>query len=195
MANDLARTIDRSRSIFTNLLRQLPPVDRDRHLTKHADDIQSSIDDVLADLDGAPPVSLRSRARGRPPGVSNTPMPQVPANDAGVATEPHVHDAACEHLHEAVAKAEGATVPSAVRAVLASETIGLPPKQVIAGVKLLRPETDDESVHGALHQMWRRGELAREGVHKNYRYRLVPLTSLGSGVVHMEGRGPGGETH
>ena len=65
-----------------------------------------------------------------------------------------MHDATCGHLREAVAKAEGATVPGAVRAVLASEVAGLLPRQVIEGVKLLRPETDDESVHGALHALF-----------------------------------------
>jgi len=64
MANDLARTIDRNRSIFTNLLRQLPTTDREAHLARLADFYQERIDDVLANLDGAPP-SVRTRARGR----------------------------------------------------------------------------------------------------------------------------------
>ena len=192
MANDLARTIDRNRSIFTNLLKQLPSTDRDLHLTKLADAYQERIDDVLAILDGAPPSGRASRPR-----ISRVPEAPVPGPVSPASGE-HVHTPTCEHVQAAVVeRADNATVPGAIRAVLATESTGLLPRQIIDGVRVLRPDTDEASVHGALFQMRKRGEVAREGFHKNYRYRLTggqgSLSSLGSGVVRVAN--DGGATH
>ena len=102
MANDLARTIERNRSIFTNLLKQLPSTDRDLHLPKLADAYQERIDDVLGQLDGAPPSVRTRRAR---PGIAAAPKLDTPVASAGPpesTSEPHIHDATCGHLREVV---------------------------------------------------------------------------------------------
>jgi len=196
MATDLIRNIDRSRAIFTNLLKHLSSTDRDLHLARLADAYQERIDDVLLAIDGAPPSGRQSRPRiSRVPEAPPAPAPVEPTPaDAPTA---HVHTPACDHVREAVASVD-ATVPGAIRAVLATETVGLLPRQIIEGVRVLRPETDETSVHGALFQMRKRGELAREGFHKNYRYRLTgqgALSGLGSGVVQMVANDAGGPTH
>jgi hypothetical protein len=210
MANDIARTLDRNRAILTNLLRQLPTADRDLHLTRLADFYQERIDDVLGALDNAPP-SVRPRGRppivrlAEPPAPTYVPTPPViaPAPVVALPIAPpvveHEHTPACEHVRAAVEHADSATVPGAIRAVLATENAGLLPRQIIEGVRILRPETPEESVHGALHQMRKRGELAREGFHRNFRYRLTgqgSLTSLGAGVLSVaNGNDAGGATH
>lgn len=212
MANDIARTLDRNRAIFTNLLRQLPTADREAHLTRIADFYQERIDDVLAILDGAPPVSARPKPPrpSKPVEIPPSPGPALVAPLAPVVplaivpsvVEPklaeHVHAPDCEHVRAAITSVD-ATVPGAIRAVLATENAGLLPRQIIEGVRVLRPETPEESVHGALHVMRKRGELAREGFHKNYRYRLTgegSLSSLGSGVLSVQSvNDAGGATH
>ena len=104
---------------------------------------------------------------------------------------------ACARIHEVVKAADNATVPSAVRAVLTSERDGLTTRAVVEGVKILRPETEPAEVSSALHAMRRRGEVAREGFHKNFKYRLVSsLTGLGSGIVAPHAAAnEGGSTH
>lgn len=204
MANDTARTIDRNRAIFTNLLRQLPTADREAHLTRIADFYQERIDDLLLAIDGAPP-SARSKPRpSRPVEMAPLPAPALTAPAASIpVVEPppveHVHAPDCEHVREAVERADSATVPAAIRAVLATENTGLLTRQIVEGVNVLRPGTDENQVSGALHVMRKRGELAREGFHKNYRYRLTgagSLTSLGAGVLSVaNGNDAGGARH
>lgn len=159
-------------------------------------------------LDGGPPVSVRPKAPrpSKPVEIPPTPGPSLVAPLAPVVPLPvvepkpaeHVHAPDCEHVKAAITSVD-ATVPGAIRAVLATENAGLLPRQIIEGVRVLRPETPEESVHGALHVMRKRGELAREGFHKNYRYRLTgegSLTSLGAGVLSVaNGNDAGGATH
>lgn len=209
MANDIARTIDRNRAIFTNLLRQLPSADREAYLSRLADFYQERVDDILAQLDGAP-VSVRPRQRPTPPvavrpaesvapvqAVAEVPAAPAPAPApiVEVAEPVHVHTPDCDHVQAAV-HSDGTTVPSVIRAVLATERAGLAPRQIKDGVRLLRPETDDQDVDRALWQMHKRKEIAREGVHKNYRYRLTgALTSLSAGVLSVANGNAGGATH
>ncbi len=173
MSNDTSKQVERSRAIFTNLLRALPPVEREKHLTKHAEDLQRSIDGVLLDIDAnPPPASGRPRSR-----------PMVPVQESLSIAERVPGD-----VHAAVERADSATVSGAIRAVLASEKGGLLTRQIVEGVNVLRPDTDATLVSGALHQMRKRGELAREGFHKNYRYRLTDsgsLSNLGSGAERV----------
>ncbi len=110
------------------------------------------------------PASLRGRPSMEPP-------------DTAQGDAPYVSDAS--------------TVPGAVRAVLTGEADGLSTRAIVAGVLLLRPSTSDASVHGALHQMRKRGELSRAGFHKNYKYVLV--TSADAATAANSGEG--GETH
>lgn len=179
MANDTATSVTRNRAIFDNLLRQLPPAERDRCLAQHADDLQRSVDAVLALLSGVP-TSVRARPRfaAAPPPV-NAPVPIESPPTSGpipvAPAEPHNHNGQCQHVQQAVASVEVGTVPAAVRAVLATESTGLLTRQIVEGVNVLRPGTDENQVSGALHVMRKRGELAREGFHKNYRYRLTNL--------------------
>jgi len=155
----MTKQIDRSRSILVNLLRQVAPDAREVHYTRLADAYQEVIDAVLAAIDAAPPVSMRlPKARVSKP----------------AETEAHVHSATCEHMHDAVAGAEAATVPGAIRCVLANERDGLSPRAVIAGVILLRPGTSDALVHGSLHQMKKRGEVVRIGANGKIGYALNP---------------------
>lgn len=191
---DIARTVERSRAVFTNLLKQLPATDRDLHLVRLGTFYQERIDDVLSAIDALPPpTSVRSSKRQR----ASRPAPEPSAGAlANPDSPPHVHDATCEHVHKAVERADSSTVPGAVRAVLATERGGLYPRQIIEGVRILRPDTDEPSVHGALHAMRKRGEIAREGFHKNYRYMLTPVSSLGTGIVRVaNGNDSGGATH
>jgi hypothetical protein len=78
-----------------------------------------------------------------------------------------------------------------LRAVLTGEADGLSTRAIVAGVLLLRPSTSDASVHGALHQMRKRGELSRAGFHKNYKYVLVTSSDAPS----ASSAGDGGEAH
>jgi len=175
MATDTAKSVERIRAIYAQLLKQLGPTEREKHLARHAEDIQSAIDRVLATLSGdSQPTSVR-QPRER---VSAPPVPP------GLASAPVERSAPCTRIHEAVEHADSATIPGAIRAVLATEHDGLSTRAVIEGVKILRPDVEAGSVHGALHHMRKRGEIAREGFHKNYKYRLTAsITGLGSGVV------------
>ena len=185
MANDIATSVARNRAIFDNLLRQLPPAERDRCLAQHADDLQRSIDGVLAVL-SATPISVRPRRAAlatlpvnAPPAPVEPPPTSGPIPVPVAPVEPHNHNGQCEHVQQAVERAADAgSVPSAIRAVLASERDGLLTRQIVEGVNVLRPQTDENQVSGALHSMRKRGEIAREGFHKNYRYRLVPNVAL-----------------
>lgn len=192
MANDAGTSVARNRAIFDNLLRQLPPAERDRCLGQHVDDLQRSIDGVLAVLSGAPP-SVRPRRAAAPLPV-NAPASDAPPTSGPIPVapaEPHNHNGQCQHVQRAVERAEVGTVPSAVRAVLATESTGLLTRQIVDGVNVLRPGTDESQVSGALHVMRKRGELAREGFHKNYRYRLVHLSPNAALMASVTA--PGGE--
>jgi hypothetical protein len=68
--------------------------------------------------------------------------------------------------------AEG-TVPGIIRSVLAQSRNGLLTREIISEVKAVRPNAVDGQISQALHFMRKRGELAREGFHKNYRYVLA----------------------
>lgn len=193
MANDIATSVARNRAIFDNLLRQLPPAERDRCLAQHADDMQRAVDGVLAVLSGGP-ISVRV-ARPRVVAASPVNVPSDAPPTSGpipvAPAEPHNHNGQCQHVQQAVASAEVGTVPSAVRAVLATEQQGLLTRQIVDGVNVLRPGTDESQVSGALHVMRKRGELAREGFHKNYRYRLVHLSPNAALMASVTA--PGGE--
>jgi len=176
---DHAKQIERSRSILTNLLRQVTPEARDTHLSRLADAYQGVIDGVLATIDTSPPVSVR--------------LPK--ARVAKLTDASHVHSATCEHVHEAVTGAEAATVPGAIRCVLASERDGLSPRAIIAGVILLRPGTSDALVHGSLHQMKKRGELIRIGANGKIGYALNPTFGNLTMDPAPAAASGGGETH
>lgn len=206
MANDTATNFARARAIFAQLLKQVSPAEREKQLARHVDDLQAAIDRLLVAIDVAagdgatvsqPPVSRRKRGRPRKTRTPVLPLAAVPA--APVVEHVHAHgaDAPCARIHEVVKAADNATVPSAVRAVLTSERDGLTTRAVVEGVKILRPETEPAEVSSALHAMRRRGEVAREGFHKNFKYRLVSsLTGLGSGIVAPHAAAnEGGSTH
>jgi hypothetical protein len=178
MISETASAVERSRTIFATLLLQLPPADREEHLKRHVADLQRRIDGVLEEIKARPPVSVRVRRKTEP-------MP--------LATIERCHDAACGHVHAAVEPTDRATIPGAIRVVLANEKLGLLTRQIAESVKLLRPELDattiEGQVYGALHSMRKRGEVAREGFHKNYRYRIVqPITA--SSAANGNGESP-----
>jgi len=157
---DITKQIERSRSILTNLLKHVQPEARETHLAKLASAYQETIDDVLTTIDTSPPVSLR--------------LPKKPSATALKRPEPHVHSPTCEHIQAAVSDASHASVPGAIRAVLASERDGLIVRSVVAGVALLRPGTSDALVHGSLHAMRKRGELIRRTANGQTFYLLNP---------------------
>ena len=68
--------------------------------------------------------------------------------------------------------AEG-TIPGMIRSILAQSRNGLLTREIISEVKAIRPSAADQNISQALHFMRKRGELAREGFHKNYRYVLA----------------------
>lgn len=184
------KQIDRSRSILANLLRQVTPDAREAHYARLADAYQEVIDAVLATIDAAPPVSMRlPKARASKP-------PTEPASNGA-----HVHSATCEHMQEATTGAESATVPGAIRCVLANERDGLSARAIIAGVLLLRPRTADASIYGALHQMKKRSELVRIGANGKLGYALnqtfdkLTLTIAESAPANGASVGTGGEAH
>ena len=179
----MTKQIDRSRSILANLLRQVAPDARETHYARLANAYQEVIDAVLAAIDAAPPVSMR--------------LPKARVSKLSADAEAHVHSATCEHMHDAVAGAEAATVPGAIRCVLANERDGLSPRAVIAGVILLRPGTSDALVHGSLHQMKKRGEVVRIGANGKIGYALNPTfdkLTLVDAQTAPNGAA-GGETH
>jgi hypothetical protein len=65
------------------------------------------------------------------------------------------------------------TIPGIIRSVLAQNRNGLVTREIIVEVKVIRPNTTDVAISSALHFMRKRGELARDGYHKNYRYVLT----------------------
>lgn len=178
-ASEVQKSVDRARTIFIQLLKQLPPAERDKHLGRHLADIQSATDILLATLTGeAAPASIRGRSSKAPPEPTEGPIPLLPLED------------------------DSATVPGSVRAVLANEKDGVSARAIVAGVLLLRPGTSDASVHGALHQMKKRGEIARTGFHKNFKYTLISsfgaaqvAQSIASSVNGGDAPPRGGETH
>jgi hypothetical protein len=186
------KAVVRSRAIFDNLLRVLGPAERARLLAVHDVELQRAIDGVLdavrapkgaehvsdhsaqAATECVQPVApeVQERPAYVPTSLSASP-PKSPVSLADV--RPFNHNAPSYFCQDA---ADGGSVPSAIRAVLAAERWGLLTKQIVEGVNLLRPNTTEGLVSGALHAMCKRGELAREGFHKNYRYRLVPNVAL-----------------
>lgn len=66
-----------------------------------------------------------------------------------------------------------ATIPGAIRLVLAGASVDLSMRDLSDGVRRLRPDTTDPSISAALHPMIKRREIARSGFHKNYRYQLI----------------------
>jgi len=179
MASDTARNVTRLSSAFTAILRSLPPSEREKLLEKHVEHLQRLLDDALESVESMGPISV-----GRRPRVSNPPRGSaIP----GSGTE-------MRSIREAVEHSDSSTVPGAIRAVLATETIGLLPRAIIEGVQTLRPGTIDTSVTSALHTMHKRGELAREGFHKNYRYILVPRSRDGQDAP-TPASAQGGGTH
>lgn len=172
--SEVQKSVDRAHTVFIQLLKQIPPAERDKHLARHLEDIQHATDALLGALTGdKAPTSLRKPAQEAIE-AARTPLP----------------------LDE-----DASTVPGAIRCVLACEKDGLSPRAIVAGVLLLRSGTSDSSVHGALSQMRKRGELSRVGFHKNYRYSLVSsfgtngATSATNTVLTDSDPPRGGETH
>ncbi len=64
------------------------------------------------------------------------------------------------------------TVANAVRHVLGSRSEPMPPHEIIAEVKALRPTTSDQRVYATLQWMWKKREIARVGSFKNYVYGI-----------------------
>lgn len=179
-ASEVQKSVDRARTIFIQLLKQLPPAERDKHLARHLSDIQSATDALLPILTGeSAPTSMRGRQSKGPLEPVETLQSALPLED------------------------DSATVPGSVRAVLANEKDGVSARAIVAGVLLLRPGTSDASVHGALHQMKKRGEIARTGFHKNFKYTLIASFGVAQGSaqgtvrIANDGDTPprGGETH
>lgn len=156
--------------ILAQLVERLPPADRDARLARQAADLQIAIDEVLVaigvdvstglDADPTPrparPLSARARKKRLAKWRADA--------DALIAARDAAEEAAEAALSAPAAPADGpiapidtATVPGVIRAVLANDTAGLLPRQIIEAVRHLRPETDEAGVHGALHQMRKRG--------------------------------------
>jgi hypothetical protein len=180
-----ARTVERNRALLANLIKQMPSAERDRFLERHAVYMQGQIDlalGMLAVLGTEPPASR--------PGRKPKSYVSAAAPDVQVVRESALP---CAHEHEPV---DASSVPAAVRAVLANERTGLLVPAIVAGVQLLRPNTMDASVHGAVFHMRKRGELVREGYHKNYRYALVSCAALRvPSAANTNGEPTGGQTH
>ena len=66
------------------------------------------------------------------------------------------------------------TIAGAVRSALADAPDGLLLGELVEAVRKLRSEdTDQPSISSALSAMVKRREIAREGFHRHYRYRLI----------------------
>jgi hypothetical protein len=191
----------RARAVFDGLLNNLRPEEQAEHVAQHLKDLEDAIDRVLVAIEQDPaPMALVQSAEARQPmpagGQSRdqrTPPPGTRPKPKRVK-QVSIFDTHGAGIEQAVARADVATVPGAIRSILERDEAGLLPRQIVAAVLLVRPETEEAAVHGALHQMRKRGEIAREGIHRNYRYRLIVPPAI-KPPEPIEGRGPGGEPH
>ncbi|MBK7397123.1 MAG: hypothetical protein IPJ34_12675 [Myxococcales bacterium] len=187
----------RARAVFDGLLNNLRPEDQAEHVAQHLKDLEDAIDRVLVaiEMDPRPTSPLRSGEIKQVTTPSGEPVPPPASRPKSKRfKQVGIFDAQDAGIEEAVARADVATVPGAIRSILERDAAGLLPRQIVAAVLLVRPATDEAAVHGALHQMRKRGEIAREGIHRNYRYRLIVPPAI-KPPEPIEGRGPGGEPH
>ena len=75
------------------------------------------------------------------------------------------------------------TLPGAIRGILAQHKDGLLTREIHAEVLKVRPKTAMVHVSATLVQMVKRGEVARNGFHRNFKYTLIPQQQNGASDV------------
>jgi len=174
------QAVERNLAIFHQLMKGLSIESQILYRWSLASTLQDLIDSMLGNLAD---LADDEKAAGEQQQTAPVAATQAPAVSAVPAVPARAESQARSRI----------TVPDAIRAMLAGNATGLLPREILQRLREDRPDVDEAAVHSALHSMRKRGELAREGFHKNYRYRLIPRTS--ATIDFGTNESPGGATH